>query len=180
MQTRQASSAANRSTRPADVPMPRLRRARRLRRMGLAALAAVVLAGLFNLLGVRTGTASAEGGGYRLTVEYATVTRPGLATPWIVEVRRAGGFDGPVTLVTDATYFDRFDFNQLYPEPASIAPRGAHLSLEFEAIEGDVLRVAFDGRATPTFVFELARGSTALEVEGRELVRVDHTTVVMP
>jgi hypothetical protein len=160
--------------------MADLVRARRLRRIGLAVLAVFVVAGLFNVFGVRTGTVSADGGGYRLTVEYAEVTRPGLATPWIVEVRRPAGFDGPLTLVIDAVYFDRFDFNQMYPEPASVSPRGDEVLLGFDAVEGDVLRVAFDGRATPTFVLALARGSTGLEVDGRELARVDYTTVVMP
>ena len=168
------------STRPDEVPLELLVRARRLRRAGLLVLGAVVLAGLLNLLGVRTGIVSAEGAGYRLSVEYAEVTRPGLATTWIVEVRREGGFDDAVTLATDATYFDRFDFNQLYPEPASIASRGEVVLFVFEEIEGELLRVAFDGRATPTFVFDLARGSTGLEVDGREVVRVDYTTVVMP
>ena len=74
----------------------------------------------------------------------------------VVQVRREGGFDGPVTLVTDATYFDRFDFNQHYPEPASVASRGEEVLYVFEQIEGEVLRVAFDGRASPTFVFALA------------------------
>jgi len=160
--------------------MAQLVRARTLRRVGLVALGIVVVAGLFNLLGVRTGTVSADGDGYRLTVEYAEVIRPGLATKWIVEVRNPAGFDGPVTLATSALYFDRFDFNQLYPEPAAVSPRGDEVLLEFEEIDGEVLRVAFDGRASPTFAFSLAHGSTGLEVDERELVRVDYTTVVMP
>ena len=180
MHTTQATSAPGRSTRPDETPIAQLARARTLRRVGLVALGIVVVAGLFNLLGVRTGTVSADGDGYRLTVEYAEVTRPGLATKWIVEVRSPAGFDGPVTLATSALYFDRFDFNQLYPEPASVSPRGDEVLLEFEEIEGDVLRVAFDGRASPTFAFALAHGSTGLEVDGRELARVDYTTVVMP
>ena len=85
-----------------------------------------------------------------------------------MEVRREGGFDGAITLVSDATYFDRFDFNQLYPEPASVSPRGEEVLYVFEEIDGEVLRVAFDGRASPTFVFALARGSTGLEA-GRRL-----------
>jgi hypothetical protein len=160
--------------------MAQLVRARTLRRVGLVVLGIVVVAGLFNLLGVRTGTVSAEGDGYRLTVEYAEVTRPGLATTWIVEVRSPAGFDGPVTLATSALYFDRFDFNQLYPEPSAVSPRGDEVLLEFEEIDGEVLRVAFDGRASPTFAASLVRGSTGLEVDERELARVDYTTVVMP
>jgi hypothetical protein len=180
MQTRQGTSAVDRSTRPDDVSPDDLRRARGYRRLGIGALSLFVLAGLCNLLGVRTGTASAAAAGYQLSVEYEAVTRPGLASEWIVEVRREGGFDEPVTLVTDATYFDRFDFNQHYPEPASVVPRGEEVLYVFERIEGEVLRVAFDGRASPTFVFALARGSTGLEVGGREIARVDYTTVVMP
>jgi hypothetical protein len=180
MQTRQGTSAPGRSTRPDDVPLDALRRARGFRRIGIGALALFILAGLLNLLGVRSATVSAEGDGYRLSVEYEEVTRPGLASEWIVEVRRDGGFDGPVTLATDATYFNRFDFNAHYPEPASVLPRGKEVLYVFEEIDGELLRVAFDGRASPTFVFALARGSTGLEVDGREIARVDYTTVVMP
>lgn len=180
MHTRQGTSASARSTRPDDVSLEELRRARGFRRIGVGALAVFVLAGLLNLLGVRAGTVSAAGAGYLLSVEYEEVTRPGLASEWIVEVRREGGFDGAVTLATDAAYFDRFDFNQLYPEPASISPRGEEVLYVFEGIEGEVLRVAFDGRASPTFVFALVRGSTGLEVDDREIARVDYTTVVMP
>lgn len=180
MQTTQGTSALGRSTRPDDVSIEELRRARGYRRLGIGALALFVLAGLSNLLGVRTGAVSVAAAGYHLSVEYETVTRPGLASEWIVEVRREGGFDGPVTLVTDATYFDRFDFNQLYPEPASVLPRGEEVLYVFEGIQGEVLRVAFDGRASPTFVFALAHGSTGLEVGGREIARVDYTTVVVP
>jgi hypothetical protein len=167
-------------TRPEDVTPDRLVRARRYRRIGLVALGLVVLAGLLNLLGVRHGVVSSTSEGYRLTVEYASVTRPGLASPWEVEVTHEGGFDGPVTIATDATYFERFDFNQFYPEPASTAPRGDVVLLTFEEIEGDRLVVRFDGRATPTFTLALAEASTGLEIDGREIVRVDYTTVVMP
>lgn len=168
------------STRPEDVPTAQLTKARWYRRFGLGALGVVVLAGALNLLGVRTDVVAAEADGFRLTVEYARVTRPGLASTWRVEVTRDGGFDGPVTLSTNADYFDRFDFNQFYPEPAATSSRGDVLLLTFEEIEGERLVVRFDGRATPTFVFDLAQASTGLELGGREIVRVDYTTVVMP
>ena len=180
MRTTQATSPPGRSTRPDDVSPDELRRARGYRRIGIAALALFVTAGVFNVLGVRTGTVSAAAAGYHLSVRYEAVTRPGLASEWIVVVRHEGGFDEPITLVTDATYFDRFDFNQHHPEPASVVSRGEEVLYVFEGIQGEVLRVAFDGRASPTFVFALARGSTGLEVDGREIARVDYTTVVMP
>jgi len=167
-------------TRPEEVAHEQLVRARRYRRIGLAMLGLVVGAGLLNLVGVRREVATAEAEGYRLSVQYTRVTRPGLATTWAVEVTHPGGFDGPVTLATNADYFDRFDFNQLYPEPSTTASRGDVLLLTFDDIEGERLVVRFDGRETPTFVFDLAEASTALEVDGREIVRVDYTTVVMP
>ena len=168
------------STRPEDVPATELTRARWYRRIGLGLLGVVVFAGAVNLLGVRTDVVAAEADGFRLSVEYARVTRPGLASTWRVEVTHDGGFDGPVTLSTNADYFDRFDFNQFYPEPATTSSRGDVLLLTFEEIEGERLVVRFDGRATPTFVFDLAQASTGLEIGGREIVRVDYTTVVMP
>lgn len=168
------------STRPNDMPNARLVRSRTLRRIGLGLLSVFTLAGLFDLLGVWTSRVSAEADGYVLSVEYAAVTRPGLASSWVVEVRHRGGFDGPVTLATDADYFDRFDFNQLYPEPASTSTRGNLDLLTFEGIEGDRLRVRFDGRVAPAFALALARGSTAVEIDGEQVVRVEYTTVAMP
>ena len=123
---------------------------------------------------------TAEAEGYRLSVQYTRVTRPGLASTWAVEVTHPGGFEQPITLVTNADYFDRFDFNQLYPEAAATASRGDLLLLTFEDIEGERFVLRFDGRATPAFVFDLAEATTRLEVDGREVVRVDYTTVVMP
>ncbi|HET9671781.1 MAG TPA: hypothetical protein VFQ40_02900 [Actinomycetota bacterium] len=168
------------STRPPDVDLGELGRARRYRRIGLAILAIVVSAGALNVLGVRRETVVAEAEGYRLSVEYTRVTRPGLASTWAIDVTHPGGFDGPVVLSTNADYFDRFDFNQLYPEPSAMASRGDTVLLTFDGIEGDRLVVRFDGRTTPTFTFDLTEGSTALEIGGREVVRVDYTTVVMP
>jgi hypothetical protein len=168
------------STCPRDVPSAGLVRARRFRRIGLAALAVFVLAGLLNLVGVRLDTVAAAAEGYRLSVEYARVTRPGLATTWTVAIARDGGFDRPITITTNADYFERFDFNEFYPEPASMASRGDRLLLTFEGIEGERFVLRFDGRTTPAYVFDLAQGSTGLEVGDREVVHVDYTTVVMP
>ena len=168
------------STRPEHVSSDELVRARRFRRLGIGILAAVVVAGLFNVLGIRREVVTAEEDGYRLEVEYARVTRPGLASSWVVAVTHPGGFEDPLTITTNADYFDRFDFNQFYPEPSTTASRGDLLLLTFEGIEGERFVLRFDGRASPLFVLDLAEASTGLEVAGREIARVDYTTVVMP
>lgn len=139
----------------------------------------LVLAGLGNVVGMRIGTVSASAADVTLEVTYAEVTRSGLETPWKVAVIAPGGFDGPVTITTTAEYFERFDFNQWYPEPASTTRRGDLLVLTFEPPEGEVLRVDFDGRASPTFGLGSA-ATTALETQGMPPLSVEYRTVVMP
>ncbi|MGH2630426.1 MAG: hypothetical protein ACRDHI_07700 [Actinomycetota bacterium] len=128
---------------------------------------------------MRTGTASDADAGVTLEVTYAQVTRSGLESPWRVEIRSSGGFDRPVTIMTSADYFERFDFNAWYPEPSSTTMRGDLLVLTFEPPDGDVLRVDFDGRASPTFGLGSA-ATTSLETRGMPLLSVDYRTVVMP
>lgn len=167
------------STRPEDQTIERLRRQRALRRVGLVAIGAVIVAGMLNLLGVRTGVARDSADGVSLEVTYAQVSRSGLATPWTLEVASADGFPGPVTVATSADYFDRFDFNQWYPEPSATTFRDGSLVLTFEPPEGDHLVVRFDGRASPTFGLG-SEATTTLETEGLPRLSVSYRTVVMP
>jgi hypothetical protein len=173
------SQAEAASTRPDAEPLARLARHRSARRVGLAAIGLLVLLGLANVVGVRVATAAAAADGFTLEVTYAKVTRSGLETPWKVEVRAPGGFEGPVTIATSARYFERFDFNQWYPEPSSTIVRGDLLVLTFERPEGDVLLVRFDGRASPTFGLGSA-ATTTLDTEGLPELSVGYRTVVMP
>src|SRR5438093_918841 len=57
-----------------EFDIRRLRRARVLRRAFFLVLAAFVLAGAANVLGGRSGTTAARGGGYELHLSYATVS----------------------------------------------------------------------------------------------------------
>ena len=167
------------STRPEPELLDRLRRHRGARRVGLAVVATFVLLGFANVFGVRIGTASAVRDDVTLGVTYAMVTRSGLETPWKVEVRSPGGFDGPVTITTTAEYFERFDFNQWYPEPSATNLRGDLLVLTFERPEGEVLLARFDGRASPTFGLG-SPTQTALDTDGLPALSVEYRTVVMP
>jgi hypothetical protein len=170
---------ASTPTRPDDVPAARLRRHRAARRVGISVLALLVMLGLTNGLGLRMASASAEGEGVMFQVGYASVTRSGLATPWQVEVRSPAGFSGPVTIATSAAYFERFDFNQWYPEPSGTATRGDLLLLTFERPEGELLRVRFDGRASPTFGL-WSSATTSLDTAGLPSLSVEYRTWVMP
>jgi hypothetical protein len=169
------------STAPDEVSLQREHRARALRRAWVVLLCMFLAAGAFSLLGVHTREVSAEGDGYELTVKYADRSRPGLASPWSVEVRRDGGFDGPITLATTAAYFDTFDENGLDPEPTASTVSGAFLLWEFDPPEGDVLTVSFDARIEPS-VQSLwpPEAITRLIVEDRRVVEVRYRTRVLP
>ncbi|HET9310181.1 MAG TPA: hypothetical protein VFP41_03025 [Actinomycetota bacterium] len=180
MAARAGGVAAGVSTRPDPVPIGRLRRQRALRRVGLSALGLLVVAGLLNLFGVWVRVAGASQDGVTLEVSYAAVTRSGLQTPWTAVVRSSDGFEGPITIATSAEYFERFDFNQWYPEPSSTKIRGDALLLSFEP-PGDrrEFTVRFDGRASPTFGLG-SHARTTLETDGLPPLSVEYRTVVMP
>jgi hypothetical protein len=174
-----ASVSTQVSTRPEPEPVERLRRRRAARRVGIAVIGLGVLLGLANLVGVRTAEVRDEADGVTLAVTFARVTRSGLATPWRVEVRSEAGFEGPVTLTTSADYFERFDFNQWYPEPSGTALRGSLLVLTFDRPQSDVLLLSFDGRASPTFGLTSA-ATTSLDTDGLPRLSVSYRTWVMP
>jgi hypothetical protein len=161
------------------VPPARLKRTRAARRVGLAVLFAFLALGATNLFGVRSAVVAASGGGYELTVTHGAMSRAGLATPWDVVVRRAGGFDGPVIVATTAAYFDLFDENGLDPDPSSVTSDGERIIWEFEPPPGDTLSISFDARISPEVQVGKS-AETSVLVGGRPVVTVRYTTGVMP
>lgn len=159
--------------------LTRIRRARTLRRIGISVLIVFLALGAFNVFGVRSDAVSATGGGYRLTVTYAAMTRAGLATPWSMEIQRAGGFDGPVTVATTSEYFDLFDENGLDPDPSSATDDGEWIIWEFEPPPGDTLAISLDARTGPAIQVG-KEAQTAVLVDERPVVSVRYATGVMP
>jgi hypothetical protein len=137
------------STVPEAHSPERQRAARMGRRVFITLLFIFLGLGLAGMLGVRTGTVTAGGEGYELEVEFARVTRPGLATPWSATVRHPGGFDGPITIAVTADYFDMFDENGLDPDPAGATADGSYVYWEFDPPDGDTFEVSFDARIEP-------------------------------
>jgi hypothetical protein len=166
-------------TSPERIGLDRLRRARAGRRLIIAALFALLVLAAANLLGMRTAAVSATAGGYRLSVTYGSVSRPGLATPWAVEVRRAGGFDGPVTIATTRRYLMLFDHNVFYPDPSKVTASRDRVIFEFDPPPGDTLRVSMDGRIEPT-EHRAQSAETSVLVEGAPVVTVRYTTRLVP
>lgn len=174
-----AKDAEAPQTAPERYPMARLRRARNFRRIFILLLALFLLLGLTGFLGVRSATVSASGGGFDLTVTYAAITRPGLATPWSVEVRRQGGFDGPVTVATTGDYLDMFDENGLDPDPSSATATPEVVIWEFEPPDGDTLTITFDARIEPAVQWGKSAVTSVL-VDGKAVVQVTYRTWVVP
>ncbi|HEX6263619.1 MAG TPA: hypothetical protein VF097_12305 [Actinomycetota bacterium] len=161
------------------VGLKEQRRHRIERRVGLGLVFAVLVLGAANFLGVRPATVSASGGSLELSVRYASVSRPGLATPWSVRVRSPGGFDGPVVLSTTSSYFEMFDENGLDPDPQRATATGEALVWEFAPPEGEVLTVDYDARLEPAFHTGRS-ATTSVLVDGDPVVSVTYRTVVMP
>ena len=166
-------------TAPPDVDPSRLRRARAGRRAVITILAVFALLGAATVFGARTGTVSASAGGIDLTVRYPAVSRPGLAIRWIITVRRAGGFDGPIDLGVTSRYLDLFDFNNLDALPTGTRTDGDLSIWTFDPPIGDTLVVAFDGRVEPAQ--QWGKPATVAVMNGTvPIVSVHYSTRLMP
>jgi hypothetical protein len=167
------------STRPADVPARKWRADVWARRFIVAVLCLILGAAVLGWLGTRRATVSASGQGYRLIVDYTSISRAGLSSPWNVEVHHPGGFDGPIAIATTQEYFTIFDENGLFPEPSKTTSKGELVLMEFDPPEGEVLSIHLDTRIEPS-VHSGESARTQLIVGGAVVAEVEYTTTVMP
>jgi hypothetical protein len=169
------------STEPEPTDLRRQTRARTGRRIFVVLLGAFLLLGALGFYGVRTTSASASGGGYEVSVDYASISRPGLATPWSFEVRRPGGFPDGVTVAVTSAYFDVFDENGLGPAPAEETTDGDLTIWRFSPTRSDTLSVSFDARIEPGVQLSTIKGElSVLGTNGQPAVTVAFKTFVMP
>ena len=148
----------------------------------LAVILVLVVAGVLGFLGIRNSSATASGNGLSLTVDHASITRPGLATPFALVIESTDGSPLPPLLTTrvDSAYLAMFDENGLDPDPVSSFQSKVWTWWEFEVPEGaSLLEVSFDARLEPAV--QTGRSATAaVEVDGSEATAVDFTTWVLP
>jgi hypothetical protein len=126
-----------------------VRRGRAYRRVGMSFVLLVVLAGLTGLFGIRSVTDASSGGGYRLAVHHAQVTRAGIAVPLHLRVEHPGGFSKPITIAMSAALPERFDFQNWYPNPSKETATQNFIYYEFDPPPGDVFQVSLDARTSP-------------------------------
>jgi hypothetical protein len=139
------------STAPESNSRRALARERYARWAFTAVLASFLALSLASVFGVRSATATASGGQYELRVRYAAVTRPGLATPFEISVRRLDGaaITDPVTIAVSSDYLAMFDENGLDPGPASETASADDVVWEFDPPGSDTLVVTLDARVEP-------------------------------
>ena len=148
----------------------------------MALLLMFLILGALNVYGLRTKTVVARGGGYDVSLTYATVSRPGLATPWSVEVTRPGGFPEGLTLAVTSSYFDAFDENGFSPTPVEETDDGERTIWQFAPSDADTIEVSLDARIEPGV--QLTRVKGMLDVlagrSGQVVVQIPFSTFVMP
>jgi hypothetical protein len=132
------------------------------------------------ILGVDSDQVHATGGGLDLDVTYGVVSRPALATPFDIEVHRAGGFDGPIKVAVDHEYLRMWDENGLSPAPSAETVMGPWVVWEFDPPVGDTLRVALDARIEPAAQEGRSGAVAVLDADDQPLVDVSFTTRVLP
>lgn len=74
------------------------------------------------------------------------VSRPGLATPFEMRVRRDGGFEGPVLVAVTHDYYDLFLISSMRPAAEAEWTAGDLLIWRFGQPDGDLLTVKLDAR----------------------------------
>ena len=174
-----APSRAEGST-TAGVPLAPRRRSVVVRGIATAALAAFVLAGATGLFGERVAVVRADDGeGRSLAVTYAPVVRGGLDVPWRVELEDPRGLPDEVVLAVDPAYFQMFESQRFYPEPAEEARDGETWQLTFDTTGGTSLVVEFDAYVQPRFTGGRT-GSVTVVDDSRPQLAVHFSTALMP
>jgi hypothetical protein len=169
-------------TRPTWDGIEHDRRARLARRVLLVLFGVVLALGATGWLGVRSGTASARGGGYTLDVTYPRITRAGHAAPLRFTVTKAGGFaDGEtVTIAVTLNYFSLFDENGIAPEPSSASTTESDLVWEFDTVEAAAMTVSLDTRVGPNRQSGERATVSVLDDAGQPVASVNIRTWVLP
>lgn len=154
---------------------------RRMRWFAFGVITVLVLLGVTGLLGVRTSVSSVSAGDYSLEVEYATVTRAGLATPFSIVVhRQASSESETLTVAVTSDYLALFDDNGMEPTPAGSHNTPEWTTWTFEIPPGEpTLRIDLDARLEPAV--QWGRSGVVKVLSGdAELVSTSFTTLVMP
>jgi hypothetical protein len=156
------------------------RRGRAWRGIGLLVFLALDIAALIGVFGPTSATTTESAGGYEMRLTYPHVTRSGQpAAPYQLRITHPGGFTAPIRIAFDEDVFDRFDFQNWYPNPASEIGEAGRVIYQFSKPRGDVFELTLDARTAPR---QFSRDSywVSLLVDGGPLVTIDYTVWIAP
>ncbi|MDQ2624526.1 MAG: hypothetical protein M3Y20_05135 [Actinomycetota bacterium] len=142
-------------------------------------LALFVLAGLFGLLGERSSLVSAADGSRELALTYPAVVRAGMNAPWQIELRDPAGLPQQVDLEIDASYFDLYEHQRFYPEPAEESRHGDIHVMTFDTGGETSLVITHDAYVQPRYSASRS-GSITYATPGQPSLAVQFRTVVLP
>ena len=150
-----------------------------LRLISVLVVFGIVALALLGFAGLATGSATTGGDQFDVRVEYATVSRPGLATPFVVEIEStAGVLPGEITVELPRDYLSMFDENGLDPQPDSVSSDGTTEIWTYQTDDVSTLSIDFDARLQPNMHY--SRDGWVIVSGGDSEVRVDFRTRVMP
>ncbi len=174
--------ASTSSTIPSEPTDARARVERCLKHAASGLVFLMIGFGAVGLLGVRTGTASATGGGHFIEVLHTEIARAGLAAPFVVTVSTVDGADlpGEVTIRLTSSYLESFDFQGLEPTPARTFGSDGFTWWSFDVPPGEKeLEIRLDVRLEPAVQWARS-GIVTVEMEGTPPLAVNFVTFVMP
>ena len=151
-----------------------------IRRVVIAVVAVIVALGVVGLLGVRKGHLTQTTGSIEVDVTYPSVARPGLAIPFRLAVTGLDPSTGhTIEVELSTTYADSFDFNNLTPDPESIARTPTTLTYEFLVDDAAEFEMAFDTRVEPAVQSKRSADMT-VRVDDQQVADFDFTTRIAP
>lgn len=169
------------STEPEEPSRSWIRFDEGLRYVAYALVFGVVVAAMFGLAGLRTRELVATNDDLTLTVTYAQITRPGIATPFEIAIDAHGSATLPAELSVDVPtgYLAMFDENGLAPEPDAATSDGTTETWTFRPGDASTLVIDFDARLQPNI--HSGRSATVrVSGLGAEPVAVHLRTWVLP
>ncbi|KAA1425197.1 hypothetical protein FE697_004810 [Mumia zhuanghuii] len=149
-------------------------------RLILGALFLFVVAGAIGLLGVRNLTATDEGGGFTLSVDYPRLARAGLDTPLTITVSNPDGVGEEVVVGISQDYMSIFEHQGIFPDPSDTSTDGTYMYLTIAAEPGATeVRIDFDVYIQPSS--QEGEQATVFVADGSERVaETEIRTTLLP
>lgn len=179
---RTVSALPQRSTAPEQPSAGWTRFERALRAVVFLVVFGVVIAALIGVAGLRTRQVTATSNALEVDVTYAQSTRPGISTPFEIDISTPDGSPLPEVLEVrvSTAYLAMFDENGLDPEPEASTSDGTDETWRFELDPGATrLHIDLDARLQPN-IHSGETGTVRVSQPGSAPVVAEFRTWVLP